>query len=205
MPPSTTARKGEESHDPTGTSRQNHPGISTDEIVAHFGLPPDRYFVHTDSQPEIALHPDGEQPAPLHHRRPVGTLRPVIEWKGRPQPLAHGRQRRDLGSRWVSTNCWPAPSASPAPASLGSRSSPATTTSPSTPSTSSSRAAAPCKAPTRRKIRADHRGGPRRQPRSIPTSWRRPSALAAATDRLQRRCAKFFPPTVDVIRARAQA
>src|SRR4030095_14356832 len=31
------------------------PGISADEIHAHFGLLPDRYFIHTDGD-EIALH-----------------------------------------------------------------------------------------------------------------------------------------------------
>src|SRR5690606_24667500 len=31
------------------------PGISSDEIVAHFGLLPERYFIQTDSE-EISLH-----------------------------------------------------------------------------------------------------------------------------------------------------
>ena len=34
---------------------QQIPGISTDEITAHFNLLPERYFIHTDSS-EIALH-----------------------------------------------------------------------------------------------------------------------------------------------------
>lgn len=34
---------------------QKIPGVSSDEIVAHFGLLPERYFVHTDAS-EIALH-----------------------------------------------------------------------------------------------------------------------------------------------------
>ncbi|MBI5770732.1 MAG: [protein-PII] uridylyltransferase [Verrucomicrobia bacterium] len=58
------------------------PGISADEINAHFGLLPDRYFVHTDSA-EIALH------IQMVHRLlksitsadSVGSLRPIIDWQ----------------------------------------------------------------------------------------------------------------------------
>jgi [protein-PII] uridylyltransferase len=58
------------------------PGISEDEINAHFGLLPDRYFIHTDAT-EIALH------IQMVHRLlksittadSVGSLRPIIEWK----------------------------------------------------------------------------------------------------------------------------
>lgn len=58
------------------------PGISTDEIVAHFGLLPDRYFVHTDSA-EIALHIQmvNSLLRSITTADSVGTLRPVIEWK----------------------------------------------------------------------------------------------------------------------------
>ena len=34
---------------------QRIPGISNDEITAHFSLLPDRYFIHTEGA-EIALH-----------------------------------------------------------------------------------------------------------------------------------------------------
>jgi [protein-PII] uridylyltransferase len=58
------------------------PGISADEINAHFGLLPDRYFVHTDPA-EIALH------IQMVHRLlksitsadSVGSLRPIIDWQ----------------------------------------------------------------------------------------------------------------------------
>ncbi len=58
------------------------PGVSADEIHAHFGLLPDRYFIHTDTN-EIALH------LQMVHRLlqsittadSVGSLRPIIEWK----------------------------------------------------------------------------------------------------------------------------
>ncbi|MFI5358185.1 MAG: [protein-PII] uridylyltransferase, partial [Opitutales bacterium] len=61
---------------------RNIPGISPEEIVAHFGLLPDRYFIHTDSD-EIALH------IQMVHRLlksitaadSIGSLRPIIEWK----------------------------------------------------------------------------------------------------------------------------
>ena len=58
------------------------PGISADEINAHFGLLPDRYFVHTDSA-EIALHIQmvNRLFKSITTADSVGTLKPVIEWK----------------------------------------------------------------------------------------------------------------------------
>lgn len=58
------------------------PGISADEINAHFGLLPDRYFIHTDSD-EIALHIQmvNRLLRSITTADSVGTLRPVIEWK----------------------------------------------------------------------------------------------------------------------------
>ena len=57
-------------------------GVSADEINAHFGLLPDRYFVHTDAA-EIALHI--QMVNRLFHSitaaDSVGSLRPIIEWK----------------------------------------------------------------------------------------------------------------------------
>ncbi|MDP3073723.1 MAG: [protein-PII] uridylyltransferase [Opitutaceae bacterium] len=61
---------------------QTIPGISSDEIAAHFGQLPDRYFVHTDSA-EIALHIQmvNRLLRSITTADSVGTLRPVIEWK----------------------------------------------------------------------------------------------------------------------------
>ena len=58
------------------------PGISADEINAHFGLLPDRYFVHTDSA-EIALHIQmvNRLFKSISTADSVGTLKPIIEWK----------------------------------------------------------------------------------------------------------------------------
>jgi [protein-PII] uridylyltransferase len=58
------------------------PGISTDEINAHFGLLPDRYFIHTDAG-EIALHIQmvNRLLQSITTADSVGSLRPVIEWK----------------------------------------------------------------------------------------------------------------------------
>ncbi len=58
------------------------PGISADEINAHFGLLPDRYFIHTDSE-EIALHIQmvNRLLRSITTADSVGSLRPVIEWK----------------------------------------------------------------------------------------------------------------------------
>lgn len=58
------------------------PGISADEINAHFGLLPDRYFVHTDPE-EIALHIQmvNRLLRSITTADSVGSLRPIIEWK----------------------------------------------------------------------------------------------------------------------------
>jgi len=58
------------------------PGISADEINAHFGLLPDRYFVHTN-QEEISLHIRmvNRLLASIAMADSVGSLRPVIEWQ----------------------------------------------------------------------------------------------------------------------------
>lgn len=57
-------------------------GISSDEINAHFGLLPDRYFVHTDAT-EIALHIQmvNRLLKSITTADSVGSLRPIIEWK----------------------------------------------------------------------------------------------------------------------------
>ncbi|MGH7947238.1 MAG: [protein-PII] uridylyltransferase, partial [Opitutaceae bacterium] len=57
------------------------PGISADEINAHFGLLPDRYFIHTDAD-EIALHIQmvNRLLKSITTADSVGSLRPVIEW-----------------------------------------------------------------------------------------------------------------------------
>jgi [protein-PII] uridylyltransferase len=58
------------------------PGISADEINAHFGLLPDRYFIHTDAD-EIALHIQmvNRLLQSITTADSVGSLRPIIEWK----------------------------------------------------------------------------------------------------------------------------
>lgn len=58
------------------------PGISTDEINAHFSLLPDRYFIHTDPT-EIALHIQmvNRLLRSITSADSVGSLRPIIEWK----------------------------------------------------------------------------------------------------------------------------
>jgi [protein-PII] uridylyltransferase len=58
------------------------PGISDDEISAHFSLLPDRYFIHTDGS-EITLHIQmvNRLLKSITAADSVGTLRPVIEWK----------------------------------------------------------------------------------------------------------------------------
>jgi [protein-PII] uridylyltransferase len=58
------------------------PGISSDEINAHFGLLPDRYFIHTDAD-EIALHIQmvNRLLKSITAADSVGSLRPIIEWK----------------------------------------------------------------------------------------------------------------------------
>ncbi|HVS54540.1 MAG TPA: [protein-PII] uridylyltransferase [Opitutaceae bacterium] len=58
------------------------PGISADEINAHFGLLPDRYFIHTDAD-EIALHIQmvNRLLKSITAADSVSSLKPVIEWK----------------------------------------------------------------------------------------------------------------------------
>lgn len=58
------------------------PGISPDEITAHFNLLPERYFIHTDPS-EISLHISmvNRLLKSISQADSVGTLRPVIEWK----------------------------------------------------------------------------------------------------------------------------
>ena len=58
------------------------PGISDDEIGAHFSLLPDRYFIHTDGS-EIALHIQmvNKLFTSITTADSVGSLRPVIDWK----------------------------------------------------------------------------------------------------------------------------
>jgi len=58
------------------------PGISSDEITAHFNLLPERYFIHTESD-EIALHIQmvNRLLKTISQADSVGTLRPIIEWK----------------------------------------------------------------------------------------------------------------------------
>ena len=58
------------------------PGISSDEIVAHFGLLPERYFIQTDAE-EIALHIQmvNRLFKSIAAADSVGSLKPVIEWQ----------------------------------------------------------------------------------------------------------------------------
>lgn len=58
------------------------PGISADEINAHFGLLPDRYFIHTDTA-EIGLHIQmvNRLLRSITTADSVGSLRPIIDWK----------------------------------------------------------------------------------------------------------------------------
>jgi [protein-PII] uridylyltransferase len=57
------------------------PGISDDEIAAHFGLLPDRYFVHTDVG-EVALHIQMVHKllTSITTTDSVSSLRPIIDW-----------------------------------------------------------------------------------------------------------------------------
>jgi [protein-PII] uridylyltransferase len=61
---------------------QHMPGISEDEIAAHFSLLPDRYFVHTDPA-EVSLHIQmvNRLLTSISAADSVGSLRPVIEWR----------------------------------------------------------------------------------------------------------------------------
>jgi [protein-PII] uridylyltransferase len=58
------------------------PGISNDEIAAHFSLLPDRYFILTDAS-EITLHIQMVNTLlkSITATDSVGSLRPVIDWK----------------------------------------------------------------------------------------------------------------------------
>ena len=58
------------------------PGISTDEIVAHFSLLPERYFIQTDAD-EITLHIQmvNRLLKSIATADTIGSLKPVIEWK----------------------------------------------------------------------------------------------------------------------------
>ena len=61
---------------------QKIPGISNDEIIAHFGLLPERYFVYADTN-EIALHISmvNRLLKTISNAESVGSLRPVIDWQ----------------------------------------------------------------------------------------------------------------------------
>jgi [protein-PII] uridylyltransferase len=61
---------------------QHIPGISPDEITAHFNLLPERYFIQTES-PEITLHIQmvNRLLHSISSADSLGSLRPVIEWK----------------------------------------------------------------------------------------------------------------------------
>ncbi len=58
------------------------PGISDDEIAAHFSLLPDRYFVHTDAD-EVSLHVQMVHRllASIATADSVGSLRPIVDWR----------------------------------------------------------------------------------------------------------------------------
>ena len=58
------------------------PGISDDEIAAHFSLLPDRYFILTDAS-EITLHIQMVNTLlkSISATDSVGSLRPVVDWK----------------------------------------------------------------------------------------------------------------------------
>ena len=60
---------------------KNIPGISQDEIAAHFNLLPERYFIQTDTA-EIALHIGmvNRLLQSITTADSVGALKPVIEW-----------------------------------------------------------------------------------------------------------------------------
>lgn len=61
---------------------QTIPGISPDEITAHFNLLPERYFIQTDA-PEITLHIQmvNRLLQTISTADSLNPLRPVIEWK----------------------------------------------------------------------------------------------------------------------------
>lgn len=61
---------------------QTIPGISPDEITAHFNLLPERYFIQTD-EPEITLHIQmvNRLLQSISNADSLNPLRPIIEWK----------------------------------------------------------------------------------------------------------------------------
>lgn len=61
---------------------QKIPGISADEITAHFSALPERYFIHTDAE-EIALHIQmvNRLLKTITATPGGGSLSPIIEWK----------------------------------------------------------------------------------------------------------------------------
>ena len=58
------------------------PGISPDEVTAHFNLLPERYFIHTDAT-EITLHVQmvNRLLKSITEADSMGSLKPVIEWQ----------------------------------------------------------------------------------------------------------------------------
>jgi [protein-PII] uridylyltransferase len=58
------------------------PGISQDEITAHFNLLPERYFLHTEAS-EIALHIQmvNRLLKSISEADSVSSLRPIVDWK----------------------------------------------------------------------------------------------------------------------------
>ena len=61
---------------------QTIPGISPDEITAHFNLLPERYFIQTDA-PEITLHIQmvNRLLHSISSADSLGSLKPIIEWQ----------------------------------------------------------------------------------------------------------------------------
>ncbi len=62
--------------------RKNIPGVSQDEISAHFHLLPERYFMHTETS-KVALHIQmvNRLLQSIADVESTGTLKPVIDWK----------------------------------------------------------------------------------------------------------------------------
>ena len=58
------------------------PGVSDDEITAHFSQLPDRYFINTDAD-EVALHIQmvNKLFTSISSADSVGALKPIINWK----------------------------------------------------------------------------------------------------------------------------
>jgi len=58
------------------------PGVSEDEITAHFSLLPERYFIHTEPA-EIALHVQmvNRLLKSIASAESIGSLRPIIDWQ----------------------------------------------------------------------------------------------------------------------------